>query len=305
MENSKSILQTEIKRLNPNITEQTRIRYNQLLRKLYFNVLGTEKFNIRNFEIQDNKFLKYLNEQPATDRKRYLSALNSILPNNEKYNSIKTATSYEANEIYQTREASERDKEAMISQQEIQDKFKIYEAKAKKIYKKSVMDLTYEDYENLQAFIILSLSTLILPRRSQDLTEFKIRNIDKMKDNFLNRNKQIVYLSYKGANDKGMQIIDIPTKLNNILLKWIDINPTDYLLFSSNYKQITPAQLTKKINKIFDYRPIAINSIRKAYITETHGNDFYDATEKLQSIKNDMVKMGSGLGAIKHYIKDR
>jgi len=126
-----------------------------------------------------------------------------------------------------------------------------------------------------------------------------------MKDNFLNRNKQIVYLSYKGANDKGMQIIDIPTKLNNILLKWIDINPTDYLLFSSNYKQITPAQLTKKINKIFDYRPIAINSIRKAYITETHGNDFYDATEKLQSIKNDMVKMGSGLGAIKHYIKDR
>jgi len=303
-----SILETEIKRFNPNLKENTITRYRQLLTKLYNNVLnGINTFDIGNFETQKNKFIKYLNNIQATDARRFLSAIYSILPNDKDYLDLKNEIYTEATKIYESKEKNEKQQEQSITMQEVEEKFKLYEGKAKKIYKKGIMDLTPEDYQDLQSYIILSMNTLINPRRSLDLTEFKIRNINKNKDNYL-MNNHIIFNTYKGSTNKkgtgkGEQIITVPTKLKNILNQYININPTDYLLFTLHYKPLTVSQLTKKLNSIFDNRKISINEIRHAYFTENLGTEFYEANDKLDKIDNEMKKSGSSIKSIKNYIK--
>jgi len=298
-----SIIETDIKKKNPNLKENTITRYRQLLTKLYGNVLnGNETYDIGNFETQKNKFIKYLNNIPATDGRRFLSAIYSILPNDKNYLDLKNEIYTEATKIYESKEKNEKQQEQSITMAEIEEKFKLYEAKAKKIYKKGIMNLTPQDYQDLQSYIILSLNTLINPRRSLDLIEFKIQNINKNKDNYL-LNNHIIFNTYKGSDFKKEQIIPIPTKLKNILNQYIGVNPTDHLLFTLKYKPLTVSQLTKKLNSIFDNRKISINEIRHAFFTEKLGNDYYEIDDKITHINNEMKKSGSSIKSIKNYIK--
>jgi hypothetical protein len=61
------------------------------------------------------------------------------------------------------------------------------------------------------------------PRRSKDIVDWKIKNINKEKDNYLEKNK-IYYKSYKTAKTYGQQIVEIPTALKSILNKWLKLN---------------------------------------------------------------------------------
>jgi hypothetical protein len=66
----------------------------------------------------------------------------------------------------------------------------------------------------------------IPPRRSLDYCEFKIKNIDREKDNYLDKNK-LIFNRYKTAKTYGQQSVDIPVQLRNILTKWSKLNPNE------------------------------------------------------------------------------
>ena len=83
-----------------------------------------------------------------------------------------------------------------------------------------------------------------------------------------------------------------------ILNEWIEINPTDYLLFDSNGKQLNPVKLNQRLNKIFD-KKTSVNALRKSYLTEKYG----DMINKKNNLQEDMEAMGSSEKQFDIYIQ--
>jgi hypothetical protein len=146
---------------------------------------------------------------------------------------------------------NDKQKENWITSDEISNIYNEYKTTCESLYKKS--KLTNTDYQTIQSFIILSLlgGIFIPPRRSKDYCDFKIKNIDPKTDNYLDKNS-LVFNSYKTAKCYGEQKIIIPVPLKNILKKWISKNPTDYLLFDSNFNKLTSVKMNQRLNKIFE-----------------------------------------------------
>ena len=135
------------------------------------------------------------------------------------------------------------------------------------------------------------LFTGTVPRRSLDFVDFRIENVDKKKDNYLERN-EMVFNSYKTAKTYGQQRVTIPIKMKNILRKWIKVNPTPYLLFDRNYNPLSSVKLNQRLNKIFDGKKISVNALRHSFLTEKYGD-----------ISEDMADMGSSLKMVATYGK--
>lgn len=106
----------------------------------------------------------------------------------------------------------------------------------------------------------------IPPRRSLDYCEFKIKNINKDVDNYLDKNK-LVFNRYKTAKTYGQQTIDIPIQLKNIITKWSKINPTDYLLIDTNGNKLNSVKLNQRFNSIFGGKKIATNQMRHTFLS--------------------------------------
>ena len=138
----------------------------------------------------------------------------------------------------------------------------------------------------------------ISPRRSKDYVDFKIRNIDKDKDNYLDKGK-FVFNSYKTAKTYGTQTVDIPTQLRNIINKWIKVNPTDYLLFDANGGKLSAVKLNQRINKIFDGRKVSVNQLRHTFLTDKFG----DTIQKKKEVAETMEDMGSSSSMLDTYVK--
>jgi integrase len=139
----------------------------------------------------------------------------------------------------------------------------------------------------------------IPPRRSKDLVDWKTKNIDKAKDNYLDKSS-IHYNSYKTAKCYGEQVIPIPTALKNILAKWIRVNPTDYLLFDTNMNPLTSVKLNQRLNKLFDGKKVGVNALRHTYLTDKYA----DTIAKNKAIENDMKEMGSSKSMLTTYVKE-
>ena len=137
----------------------------------------------------------------------------------------------------------------------------------------------------------------IPPRRNLDYCEFKIKNVDKEKDNYLDKNS-LVFNTYKTAKFYGEQRIEIPKELKSILTKWIKLNDTDHLLFDINGSKLTSVKLTQRLNKIFGKHSGA-NLLRHLYLTER----FSDTIKKNNEIDDTMEEMGSSASQLKTYVK--
>jgi hypothetical protein len=68
----------------------------------------------------------------------------------------------------------------------------------------------------------------ILPRRNLDWIAIKINNIDKEKDNYIDK-KNFVFNTYKTAKYKGKQLIPIPEMILKVTKKFLKLNENDYL----------------------------------------------------------------------------
>jgi len=142
------------------------------------------------------------------------------------------------------------------------------------------------------------LFTLIPPRRSKDYVDFKIKNVDKDKDNYLEKGK-LVFNSYKTAKTYGRQEVAIPKELSAILNKWIKVNPTDYLLFDTNMNPLSSVKLNQRFNRIFDGKKVSVNNIRHSYLTDKYAENM--KTQK--AMATDMQQMGTSTNMATNYIK--
>lgn len=250
----------------------------------------------------DKAVLKYLLENKSeVGRKPVLSAL-IVLFNNDAYRQQMLIDAKSIKKEVMKQEMSEATEENWVSQVEIASTLKQLKKTADTIYKAKTF--SSEDLQQLQQYIILCLlgSQYIVPRRAKDYTDFKVKNINKETDNYIEKN-ELVFNSFKTAKF-GQQRVELPKDLKSILTKWIKINPTDYLLFDINFNQLNSTQLNQRLNKIFgSTKSKGVNMMRHSFLTEKYGDGLSEAKQKKKDLENDLKAMGSSISEAPFYIE--
>lgn len=189
-----------------------------------------------------------------------------------------------------TQELSDKQKEHLISQEEVMKVYNQLKAEAIPLTKKST--LTRKQFETLQNYVLLSMYVLIPPRRSMDYTVFKIRNFNEAsdsEDNYMvnyNKNKKkglvsFVFNTYKNSKRLGRQVInDIPKTLERLIEMWKTYNKSDYLLINNQGKPVSQSRIASWLNDIFGGRQISTSMLRHIFLTNKYKDvDLQDLTD--------------------------
>lgn len=288
-------LREDIKEKKPKLSKQSIITYSSILASLYAHIWSDGRYDINKFDEVD-KVIDFLKNVEPNKRKTVLSALYGITGKKE-YRDLMLGDIEKYNEKEHKQEMNDNQQENWVSKNEITELLDILTKTANHLYKK--INLTSNDLQIIQQYIILCLlgGIYIPPRRSKDYVDFKIRNINKDTDNYMDGNK-LIFNSYKTAKFYGSQTIEIPKELKAILTKWIKSNPTDYLLFDSKLEQLSNVKLNQRLNKLFD-KKVGVNQLRHTYLSEK----YQSTIETNRAMAKDMSDMGSSRSQEKQYIK--
>lgn len=289
-----SSLKEYIKKKRSTLSDSSLITYTSILRSLYKKVFGDGEIDYDKYS-DTEKILNHLKDLPPNKRKTILSAL-VIITDNKKYRDLMLEDVRDYNKEISKQEKTETQEENWVNQNEVREMYEELKKNANLIYKKT--NKTSSDLQVLQNFIIMALFTLIPPRRSKDYVDFKTKNIDKTKDNYMDKGK-FVFNSYKTAKTYGRQEVPIPKELTTIINKWSKVNPTDYLLFDANMNPLSSVKLNQRFNRIFDGKKVSVNAMRHSFLTDKYAEDM----KKKKLMENDMAKMGSSLTQAPVYIK--
>jgi len=286
-----------IKEKRPSLSASSITTYNSILCNLYKKVFGTGEIDTKHFD-NTEKILAHLKEVPANKRKTILSSL-VIITEDKKYRELMLEDIKEYNHDIGKQEKNESQKESWVEGNEVKTLWEQLKRNTDLIYKKS--QLTPSDLQQIQSFIIISLlgGIFVPPRRSKDLVDWRIKDINKSMDNYLDKSS-IHYNSYKTAKCYGEQVVQIPIALKNILQKWIKVNPTDYLLFDTNMNPLTSVKLNQRLNKLFDGKKVGVNQMRHTYLTDKYA----DTMNQKKMIDKDMADMGSSANMLTTYVKE-
>ena len=293
-----SQLKDFIKSKRPKLTDSSINTYASILRNVYKKVFSgdTSDMDMKKFD-QTDKVIDFLKDVPSNKRKTILSAL-VIITDDKKYRDLMMSDIKVYDDDTSKQEKTEGQKENWVDVEAVKAVVEKLRKDAELLYKKET--LTMNDLQQIQNYVIICLASGLYtpPRRSKDLVDWKIKNIDKEKDNYLDK-WTIHYNSYKTAKTYGEQTVNIPTVLKGILNKWIKINPTDWLIFDNNKNQLSAVKLNQRLNKLFG-KKVSINLLRHSFLT-----DKYSDTIKLnKDIANTMQAMGSSSGMLNVYVKN-
>lgn len=204
-----------------------------------------------------------------------------------------------ATEELKEQQLSDRQKEGWISWEEVLHRYSELEKDVKRLWKKPSLDKS--EFHRLQHYVLLSCLVLLDgPRRSLDWVAFKLKSVDKDKDNhltYIKRKPVLVFHQYKTAGVYGSQTVDAPM-LGPILKKWNEMNPHDHLLM--NYHQsgpMTQSQLTATLHDFFG-KPISTSLLRHIWLTHFHKN-----TPALLEMEKVAEVMGHSVVQSLEYVK--
>jgi len=296
----------EIKISRPKISAGSLKTYNSLLRSMYKGAFGADdKPDFTLFTKRYGKVLDHLSEKSANTRKTYLAALVAIAPTVEAYQKEMMSDIRKHTEQTNKSEMTDKLEESAISADEIRTITADLKQNADALFQKKSHRVP--DLMEIQEYVLLSLyNGHVVPRRALDYVEMKYQHYNKKTDNYIDLNKDLfVFNVFKtaqknGEDLKGTQVLEIPSSLKKILLKWIAVIPreVDTLLFNSNLEPLSAVSLNQRLNKIFGGKK-SVNSLRHFYLTSKY-KELMEETEKMSA---DMEAMGSSAAQAKTYIK--
>lgn len=290
------VVKNYVKSKKPSLSNSSITTYSSILKNLYKNVFGDGDIDMEKFS-QTDKVLEYLKNVPPNKRKTILSSL-VIITDKKAYRDLMLEDVRDYNKEIHKQEKTEEQKESWVNTNQVRDILNELKTNTDLLYKKK--NLSLGDLQEIQSYIIMCLlgGVYIPPRRSKDYVDFKIKNVDKSKDNFLEKNK-LIFNSYKTAKTYGQQVVEIPVQLKNILVKWIKVNPTEYLLFDSNMNKLSSVKLNQRLNKIFGEKKVGVNQLRHTYLTDKYAHTIAQKND----IKDTMGDMGSSVNMLETYVK--
>jgi hypothetical protein len=284
-----------IKNNKPNISESSITTYNSILTNLYRHVFGDDDYDMKGFNNVES-IIKYLKDYEPKRRKTILAAL-VVLTDNKRYRELMLSDIESAQIKSHQQEKTSKQKENFIDGTTISKIFKNLRKKANSLYKKG--DLSYHEVQEIQNYIIMALycGLYIPPRRAKDYVEFKINNINKDVDNYIDKN-EFVFNNYKTAKTYSQQRLKIPPPLKRIINQWIKINPTEYLLFDIHQNKLSNVTLNQRIEKIVGSK-MGVNGFRHTYMSEK----YQPSIENDKDMKDDFKAMGSSIHQKDVYIQ--
>lgn len=286
-------LKAILREKKPDVSDSTINTYFRVLTPLFKNVYGeSATMTLDKFDDYD-KMEEFLNTKEPIRQKNSWSAL-YVLTGNHKYKAKLVETSDIEKAEMSKQKKSAAQEENWIEPEEIKTLLAKLKKEVALLYKKD--DKTMDDIQYIQQYILLCLlgGQYIDTRRSKDFYDFKIRNIDKEKDNYLSKNT-MVFNSYKTAGTYGQQTLEVPKPLMTILRKWIKLNPTEYLLFDGKGQPLTAIKVHQRFQKLFG-RNASVNLLRHTHLTDKFG-------ESHKELKQTTHNMGSSLAMAEVYIK--
>ena len=265
----REIIEDKIKEKRPNLNSSSLKTYVSILFNLH-KKLDPDGETLDWFN-DDVKILDFLKEKTPQTRKTVLSAL-FVLTGNENYQKLMIDDCKHTNEMYKSQKKSQKEEENWMSSAEIKEVYDDLYQRVNLMFSQKLI----ADYTTINNYILLGCLggiSGIAPRRSKDYTEMKIINYDPKTDNYYKAGK-FYFNVYKTAKDYGKQVIDVKQKAPEffkILNKWVKINPTEYLLFSSNQQKLTSPQITRMLNKLLG-KNVSSSMLRHIYLTEKYGD---------------------------------
>jgi len=230
----------------------------------------------------------------------YLSSINDTSHTIEYINSIKEKyklhgkiikDTIERNRIGKEFELTEREKKTFIKWEDVL-----------KFYQNMKTNLNKSNYNNFLEFVIVSLYVLHPPTRA-DYANMRVFIDDSQipsnySDNYcvLQTNPRFVFNKFKNVKYKGINIVQMDPELHNILLDWMEINQSDYLLSSyfkskKQYNVFTEGTLCRRLSLIFNKYtkvPASINTLRHSFISYNSKHEMENYSKK-QDIANKMM----------------
>lgn len=257
-----------IKKNRPALSPNSVKTYVSYLRNLYFkeHERGTE-IDPKWFNNQE-KIIELLKDKDPKIRKTIYASLIAVCDeeHSEKYKDLLMKDGKEYEEWVKRQEKTQKQKDNWKNAEDIYSVVDAYATKAKHILNGDNIDNA--EMKRVVDYIILAITTgrYFPPRRSQDWVEMRIRgDYDPNKDNYITKT-HFVFNTYKTAKKYERQTVPIPKDFKPILMKYIKINPTDYLIFDTNKNKMTASKLTQKLNTIFDAK-ISTSMLRHIYLT--------------------------------------
>ena len=302
--NSKMVdMKAYLKERKPELSDSSISTYNSSLSPLYKLIFPEDKETDPSKFNNSSMVLKFIEGNDKYNNPRYKRTLLAglyAMTGQEIYKKEQQKARHIAETILKDQHKTEKQEENWVEPEEIREKWIELQKEALATYKKKTFN--YTDYQLIQKYILISLlgGIFIPPRRAKDMCDFKIKNINTETNNYLIKNL-LVYNSYKTSKTYGEQIVEIPLELKKILLKWIKINPTDYLFFDVNNNPLNEVKINQRLNSIFDKKKVGINQLRRTYLSGKYGHLVNIEEEKNKA--EDMKLMGSSVNVEKHYIK--
>jgi hypothetical protein len=252
------------------------------------------------------KVIEHLADVPSNVRKTRLSALVVFVEKAkgadkvvEAFREQMLSDCKDYDKQINKQEMTERQKEGYVPLSDIMAKYHTLEKDAVALMKKDTLDK--KEFARVQLYVILSCLLLIEPRRSLDYTEFKLKDIDESKDNFLKVEKRkpyFVFNQYKTAKKYGKQTQEIPAKLHKIIKRWSQLNPSEWLLVNTQQSnKISPTQLTNMLYSFFE-KPISTSMLRHIFLTDKYKN-----VPALTDMMDTATHMGHDVSMALKYIK--
>ncbi len=148
-------------------------------------------------------------------------------------------------------------------------------------------DTDTDSHDSYLNYVILSLYVLHPPVRA-DYAMMKVFIDDSQippnfPDNYcvLQTNPRFVFQKYKTAKTTGTNIVPIDSQLHSILIHWMGINHSDYLLTTyiachKLFKPISENALVKRIISLFTRyknKPVSINTLRHSFVSYMYRYD--------------------------------
>ncbi len=198
------------------------------------------------------------------------------------------------NKLYAQKKTKVERQESNMTVQKLKDIFESYKKKVKLFPNDPKL---YQDY----VIIALTSGVFIPPRRNLDWCAFKVKNIDKAKDNYISGN-HFVFNKFKTAKfvQPADRMIEIPKGLKTILNKWDKLNTeSDYLLHNrSGY--FSSSAFSKKLQTLYG-DGVTADTIRSLYLT----NKYKKTADDIINMQKTAKQMGTSQNSIlSYYIKD-
>lgn len=288
------ILKT-IEKNRPKLSKTSKTAYVSTLSSLYRRLSRIDdRFENDFFKQDPESIIEQLSTKKPQARKSVLSAL-YILTNDDRYRTAMVRDCKTSNEMYKNQSKSEKQVENWIGIETIQDIYKNLLDKASSIISKKVLG----NQKSIMDFLLIALLggvSGLPPRRSLDYGLMKIKNYDPKSDNYYKAGK-FHFNVYKTCKKYGEQTLIVPPALDKMIKKWIKLNPTDYLLYSSNEKPLSSPQISIMLNKIFGKR-VSTDMLRHIFLTDKYKN--IPSIREMESLATDM---GHSVGTALEYVK--